>query len=96
MFTSFALSLAVLAGMQWLLGWAGFQPALGVSHGTLPTHWLIAVLAGAAGFFFPLTPLTSLLSRRHEYQADAFDARHTSPAELIAALVACAATTPPR
>lgn len=87
MFTSFALSLAVLAGMQWLLGWAGFQPALGVSHGTLATGLLLFLLALPA-FTFPLTPLTSLLSRRHEYQADAFAARHASPAELIAALVA--------
>ena len=38
-------------------------------------------------FLFPLAPLTSALSRRHEYQADAYAARQTSAATLVEALV---------
>ena len=34
-----------------------------------------------------LQPLGSWLSRRHEFQADAFAARQTRPAELVSALV---------
>lgn len=37
-------------------------------------------------FTFPLTPLISQLSRRHEYQADAYAAQHTAAADLISAL----------
>ena len=36
---------------------------------------------------FPLTPLTSLLSRRHEYEADAYAAEQTSATDLAQALV---------
>lgn len=38
-------------------------------------------------FTFLLTPLLSQLSRRHEYQADTYAARHTAAADLISALV---------
>lgn len=37
-------------------------------------------------FTFLLTPLISQLSRRHEYQADAYAARHTAASDLISAL----------
>lgn len=86
MLTSFALSLAVLAGLQWLLGASWFQPALGVNTPSLASGLLLFMLALPV-FSFPLTPLTSLLSRRHEYQADAFAARHASADDLIHALV---------
>lgn len=86
MVTSFALSLAVLAGLQWLLGASWFQPALGVNTPSLASGLLLFMLVLPV-FSFPLTPLTSLLSRRHEYQADAFAARHASADDLIHALV---------
>jgi len=38
-------------------------------------------------FVFPLSPLMSLYSRKHEFEADAFAAAHSQPAELISALV---------
>ena len=38
-------------------------------------------------FLFPLAPLTSALSRRHEYEAAAYAAQQTAAADLIAALV---------
>jgi STE24 endopeptidase len=38
-------------------------------------------------FTFLLHPLTSLYSRQHEYEADAYAARHAGPADLVRALV---------
>lgn len=38
-------------------------------------------------FGFPVTPLIAWLSRRQEYQADAFAARHSDGSALVAALV---------
>lgn len=38
-------------------------------------------------FLFPLAPLTSGLSRRHEYEADAYAARQTAAGDLVSALV---------
>ena len=38
-------------------------------------------------FTFLLHPLTSLYSRKHEYEADAYAAKHAVPADLIRALV---------
>lgn len=39
-------------------------------------------------FLFPITPLMSLYSRKHEFEADAYAARHAQPGHLISALVA--------
>jgi STE24 endopeptidase len=39
-------------------------------------------------FLFPVTPLMSLYSRKHEFEADAFAAEHSRAADLISALVA--------
>jgi STE24 endopeptidase len=38
-------------------------------------------------FTFVFAPLASYLSRRHEFEADAFAARHASAADLVNALV---------
>jgi STE24 endopeptidase len=38
-------------------------------------------------FTFPLAPLSSFASRRHEFEADAYAAEHARPADLIRALV---------
>lgn len=39
-------------------------------------------------FLFPVTPLMSLVSRKHEFEADAFAAEHSRPEHLVSALVA--------
>lgn len=39
-------------------------------------------------FLFPLTPVASGLSRRHEFEADAYAARHAGAGDLVTALVA--------
>ena len=35
----------------------------------------------------PFTPLSNALSRKHEYEADAYAAQHSNAAELISALI---------
>ena len=38
-------------------------------------------------FLFPLSPVASQLSRRHEYEADAYAARQANASDLVSALV---------
>lgn len=77
-------------GFLWLLGmlidapW--FYAGLGMtSQGTVPALVLFSLAVPA--FTFPLSPLMSALSRRHEYEADAYAAQQTHAADLVGALV---------
>ena len=84
--TSFAGALAGFA----VLGAAASNPAsyaaLGVA--TPSAHAALALFALVVPVFtFPLTPLGSWWSRRHEYQADRFASSHASAAALSSALV---------
>ncbi len=75
----FAL-LGHLAGQDW------FFKGLGMSaSGTAPTLVLFALVLPI--FTFPLTPLMSMWSRQHEFQADAYAARQAPASELVSALV---------
>lgn len=82
----FAGSLAFL----WLLGqlidapW--FYAGLGVSAQNT-TLALILFFLVMPVFTFPLSPLMSQLSRRHEFEADAYAAEHAAADDLIRALV---------
>ncbi|MCO5096112.1 MAG: M48 family metallopeptidase [Rhodocyclaceae bacterium] len=83
------LALASL-GFLWLLGvlieapW--FYEGLGMtSHGTAPALVLFSLVIPV--FTFPLSPLMSAFSRRHEYEADAYAAQQTRAGDLVAALV---------
>ena len=38
-------------------------------------------------FVFPLTPLGSMLSRKHEFEADHYAAQHANSEDLVHALV---------
>ncbi len=74
----------------WLLGYLIDQPwfyqGLGVtSSGTAVALVLFSLVIPV--FAFPLAPVTSALSRRHEFEADAYAAGHTRAADLISALV---------
>jgi STE24 endopeptidase len=75
-----------LAVLGWLAGQRGFYSALGVPTPSPHAALLLFGLAAPAVTFF-LTPLASLWSRRHEFEADAFASRHASAAQLAAALV---------
>ena len=85
-----ALSAALSLAFLWLLGQLIDQPwfyqGLGVGAGSTALGLLLFSMVLPV-FLFPLAPLTSALSRRHEYEADAYAARQTAPADLIAALV---------
>jgi len=83
-------ALASLAGFA-LLGWAArqawFYSALGVPSGS-DASALVLFLLVAPTFTWLLTPVAAAWSRRHEYQADAFAARHSDAGSLAEALVA--------
>ena len=82
----FVLSLALLWLLGGLIDQAWFYQGLGVSTRSAATGLLLFVLVMPV-FTFLLHPLTSLYSRRHEYEADAYAAAHASAAELVKALV---------
>lgn len=83
------LSLLALALLGWLAQQSWFFEGLGVSPsaGTHNAVALVLFMYVLPVFTFPLAPLMSLASRRHEYEADAFAAEHAAAADLIAALV---------
>jgi STE24 endopeptidase len=71
---------AVLAKQQWFLGSLGFAPG-----DIVPALLLISLLAGLVIFW--LSPIFHLLSRRYEYEADAYAAGLIKrPQPLISAL----------
>ncbi len=83
-------SLAWLAVLGALPAQHWFAPSLGVHlPAGLPASGLLLVLFALVAplFAFLLAPLRSALSRRHEFEADAFAARQVSPASLAHALV---------
>jgi STE24 endopeptidase len=84
------LMAALSLGFLWLLaqlmntGW--FYQGLGV--GTEGTAMALVLFSQALGVFtFPFSPVMSALSRRHEYEADAYAARQASATDLVTALV---------
>jgi STE24 endopeptidase len=81
-----AVSLALL----WLLGQviteAWFYQGLGVATPSTAMA-LILFMQVLPAFLFPLTPVASQVSRRHEYEADAYAAQQASAADLVTALV---------
>jgi STE24 endopeptidase len=80
----------VALGFLWLLGqlidapW--FYAGLGV-HGESTALALILFFLVIPVFTFPFSPLLSHLSRKHEFEADAYAAEHTAAADLGKALV---------
>ena len=81
-----AVSLALL----WLLGQVIAEPWFFQGLGVMVPSTAMALMLFSQAlpvFLFPLTPLASHLSRRHEYQADAYAAAHASAGDLVTALV---------
>ncbi len=81
----FGMSLALLWVLAWLKASTWFYQGLNVAAQTdaiaLALFFLVLPV-----FLFPLTPLASLYSRKHEFEADAFAAEHSQPEHLIGAL----------
>lgn len=84
--STFALSLAALALLGWLAGNNWFYQGLGVSQSS-PWMALMLFMLAMPVFTFFLQPLMSLLSRKHEFEADAYAVQQSSGADLIRALV---------
>jgi STE24 endopeptidase len=82
----FAASFGLLWVLGRLIGQEWFYAGLNVGTQSAATALLLFVLVTPAFTFF-LQPLTSLHSRRHEFEADAYAASHASAAELVQALV---------
>ncbi|TMG74786.1 MAG: M48 family metallopeptidase [Betaproteobacteria bacterium] len=82
----FGASLALLWLLGWLIGQDWFYAALGVrSQGTAIA--LVLFFMTVPVFTFLLQPLASLYSRLHEFEADAYAARHADARDLVRALV---------
>ncbi|MEI6106351.1 MAG: M48 family metallopeptidase [Opitutae bacterium] len=80
------LQFAAFAAIAWLANAPWFNAAFGLPAGVLaPTFLLFSLLSGLVTFWF--SPLSHWVSRKHEYEADAF-ARHAmgGPAPLVGAL----------
>jgi len=86
----FAASLAGLALLGWLAGQSWFYAGLGVRPNLAAPNDALALLLFMAvvpvfGFF--VSPLMAQLSRRHEFQADAYACAQASGADLASALL---------
>ena len=80
------LALAGFALLGWLMQAPWFYTALGVQTPSVASALLLFMLA-LPYFTVPLQPLLARLSRRHEFEADAFAARESDAETLVAALV---------
>ena len=82
----FLVTLLFLAVLGQLIERPDFYAGLGVEAQNTAMALILFFLI-APSFTFPLSPLTSLISRRHEYEADAYAAQQSSAADLARALV---------
>jgi len=86
----FAASLAFLALLGylktqiWFYTGLGVDPMIGAGNDAMA---LILFMLTLPVFTFLFSPLTSITSRKHEFEADAFAAKHTNAKNLVAALV---------
>jgi len=90
---SAAFSLALLALLAWLARAPWFYAGLGIPATDVafamarPGVALALFMLTLPVFTFVLAPLAAAYSRRHEFEADAFAARHASASALVAALI---------
>jgi STE24 endopeptidase len=87
---TFVLSLAMLALLGWLAQCVWFYEGLGVRPSLLGNNnglALVLFMLALPVFMFFVTPLGSLSSRKHEFEADEFAASQTDPRDLVNALV---------
>ena len=83
--SSFIFSLASLALLGYLIKQEWFFHGLGISEPSSHTALVLFSLALPVFSFF-ITPISNLISRKHEFQADAFAASHTDANHLISSL----------
>jgi STE24 endopeptidase len=86
----FVASGVLLAALSWLMQRTWFYEGLGVEpllQGRNDALALVLFFLVVPVFTFLFAPMSSLLSRRQEFEADAFAARYASPRALIDALI---------
>jgi STE24 endopeptidase len=86
MISTFIFSLISLALLGYLINQSWFFSGLGITEGSSHTALILFSLILPVFSFF-ITPFSNLISRKHEFQADAFAARHTDANDLISSLV---------
>jgi STE24 endopeptidase len=79
-------SLAGLAVLGWVAGRGWFYAAFGIAEPS-DANALVLFLLVAPVFLVFLQPLMAALSRRHEFEADAFAATHAEADALVSGLV---------
>ncbi|MDR2853442.1 MAG: M48 family metallopeptidase [Burkholderiaceae bacterium] len=79
----FAL-LGWVSGQGWFYAGLGVRPNLGAPNDALA---LLLFLLAVPVFLFFIAPLPALLSRRDEFEADAYAAAHANPSDLREALL---------
>ncbi len=86
MFVSFTMMLLLLAILGYLINQTWFYNGLGVTN---PSNYvaLVLFLLTIPVFIFLISPIYNFLSRKHEYEADNFAAKHTNNQDLISALI---------
>jgi STE24 endopeptidase len=86
----FAASLAGLALLGWLAGQSGFYAGLGVAPNLAAPNAALALLLFSLAlppFMFFVSPLAAQLSRRHEFEADAYACEQADGRDLANALL---------
>ena len=86
----FALSLGFLALLGFLKEQSWFYTGLGVTPqlaGPNDAMALLLFMLVLPIFTFVLGPLNAITSRKHEFEADAFAAKHSDARDLVSALV---------
>jgi STE24 endopeptidase len=87
---TFVISLVMLALLGWLAQCVWFYEGLGVRPSLIGGNSglaLVLFMLALPVFMFFITPLGSISSRKHEFEADAFAASQTDPQDLVNALV---------
>jgi STE24 endopeptidase len=90
MIMTFITTMLGLALLGWLMNQVWFYEGLGVEPSLSGNNAGLALalfFLVTPVFTFFITPLSSLLSRKHEFEADAFAAEKTDAKELIKALI---------
>ncbi|ABL02338.1 Ste24 endopeptidase [Candidatus Ruthia magnifica str. Cm (Calyptogena magnifica)] len=86
MISSFTISLLGLAFLGYLINQDWFFHGLGISNPSNHTALILFTLTIPVFSFF-IAPVNNYLSRKYEFEADAFAAKHTNADDLVSSLV---------
>ena len=84
--TFFLLSLLSLAVLGWLIQQSWFFNGLGMSTASNHAALVLFMFVGPVFLFF-IQPISARLSRKHEFEADAFASQYAKAGDLVSALL---------